>query len=258
MGVMVSSSHIVAPCPSGGRLFTLFPCSKVRSLSRETVLHKLLQCKSFPQAAALHELPQHESLPWGAVLQKQAAAAWVHMASQALPTNLLQCGLLSPRVHRSWQKPAPAWAPHGVTAFFRHPPAPAWGPFHGLYRCTSAPPWTSMDRRRTTCLTLVFSTSCKGRLSALVSRAPPPPSFITDLRVYRVVSFTFSHSSLLTAVLPQVCFLPLLKYVITEALPLSLIGLALARCGCVLDLGLALALSDMGEASRSFSQKPPL
>ena len=30
------------------------------------------------------------------------------MGSQALPANVLQHGLLSPRVHRSWQEPAPA------------------------------------------------------------------------------------------------------------------------------------------------------
>jgi len=40
--------------------------------------------------------------------------------SQALPASLLCCGLLSPRVCRSWQEPAPVWAPCGVTDFFRH------------------------------------------------------------------------------------------------------------------------------------------
>jgi len=43
------------------------------------------------------------------------------------------------------------------------------------YRWISAPPWTSMGCRWTTCLTMVFITGCKGRLSAPVSRAPPPP-----------------------------------------------------------------------------------
>jgi len=52
--------------------------------------------------------------------------------SQALPINLLHCGLLSPWVHRSWQEPAPAWPPHGVTDYLRHLPAPVWDPFHGL------------------------------------------------------------------------------------------------------------------------------
>jgi len=96
MGVEFSSSYIASATPSssGGRLLTLFSCSRVRSLSRETVLHKLLHCESFPQAAALHKLPQHGSFPWGAVLQKQAAPAWVPH------------GLTSPA-----SKPASAWAP---------------------------------------------------------------------------------------------------------------------------------------------------
>jgi len=64
MGVMDSSSLFVsaAPSSSGGGLLTLFPCSTVRSVSQETVLHKLLQCESFSQ---------------GAVLQEQAAPVWV-------------------------------------------------------------------------------------------------------------------------------------------------------------------------------------
>jgi len=149
MGVEVSSSHVIsaAPSSSGGGLFTLCPCPSVRSLSRETVLHKLLQCESFPWAAALHELPQCGSFPRGAVLQEQAA---------------------------------PAWVPHRVKASFRHPPARAWGPFHGLQVeiCSTvdlcglqgdnlASPWS-------------FITGCKGRLSALTSGAPPPsPSSLT-------------------------------------------------------------------------------
>jgi len=66
----------------------------MRSLSWQTVLHKLLQHDSFPQAAALHDTPQHGSFPWGAVLQEQAAPAWV-------PHEVT-----SPA-----SKPAPVWAP---------------------------------------------------------------------------------------------------------------------------------------------------
>jgi len=93
---MVISPQVVsaAPSSSGGRLLTLFPCSSVRSLSRETVLHKLLQCQSFPWASALHELPQHGSFPQSAVLQEQAAPAWVPH------------GVTSPA-----SKPASAWGP---------------------------------------------------------------------------------------------------------------------------------------------------
>ena len=153
--------------------------------------------------------------------------------SQALPANLIRRGLLSPQVRRSWQEPAPVWDPHGITASFRHPPALAWGPFHG-YKWISAPLWTSMDCRGTACLTMVFITSCKGRLSAPTFRAPPLSSFFTDLGVCRVVSITSSHSPSLPFLL-QRYFLPFLKYVITEALPLSLIVLTLGSGGSVLE-----------------------
>jgi len=51
MEVTVSSSRVVshAPSSSGGGLLTLCPCSSVRSLSWETVLHKLLQQGFFPE-----------------------------------------------------------------------------------------------------------------------------------------------------------------------------------------------------------------
>jgi len=98
MGVAISSSHAVSAAPSSlrGGLLALFPCSSVGSLPRQTVFHELLQRGS----------------PAG---------------SPALPANLLRCGLLSPRGHKSCQEPAPARAPHGVTASLGYPPAPAWG-----------------------------------------------------------------------------------------------------------------------------------
>ena len=81
MGTAVSSSHIVsaAPSSSGGGLLTLCPCSSVGSLPRETV-HKLLQCKSFPQDA---------------VLQEQAAPAWVPHGVTNPVSKPLQCGIFS-------------------------------------------------------------------------------------------------------------------------------------------------------------------
>jgi len=68
-----------------------------------------------------------------------------------------------------------------------------------------------------------------------------------------------SHSSLFTAISPQFFFLPFLNYVIPEALPpwligLALIGLALASSGSVLEL----AGSGFIRHGGSFSQKPPL
>jgi len=155
-----------------GGLLTLCPCSSVRSLSRETVLHKLLQRESFPWAAALHTLPQRGSLPWGAVLQEQAAPAWIPhgvrspaskpaLALAPLSTgpgrSLLQHGLLTG-----------SQLPSGIHLLWPEVPSTD-------YRWRSAPLWTSMDCRGTTCLTMVFITGCKGRLSAPASQAPPPP-----------------------------------------------------------------------------------
>ncbi|KAK4823971.1 hypothetical protein QYF61_008357 [Mycteria americana] len=107
----------IPQCLRGG-LLTLFPCSSMGSLPRETVLHELLQHESFPWAAVLHELLQCGSLPRGAVLQEQTAPAWDPTGSHVLPANLLQRGLLSPWVRKSCQEPAPTQDSHGVTASF--------------------------------------------------------------------------------------------------------------------------------------------
>jgi len=255
MGVVVSSSRVVsaAPCPSGGGHLTLCPCSSVRSLSRETVLHELLQRESFPRAAALHELPQRGSFPRGAVHQEQAAPACVPH------------GVTSPA-----SKCAPAWAPLStglqVLAGTCSSAGSPWGhSFLQASPCSSVvsllwatsedllhhvPPWTAGGQSASPSLT-----SCKGRLSALTFRAPPPPSFFTDLGVCRVVSLTSSHSSLFTAISPpSFFFLPFLKYVIPEVLPPSLMGLAVASGGSVLEPAGAGCIRHRG----SFSQKPLL
>jgi len=205
MGVTVSSSHVVsaAPSSSGEGLLTLFPCSSVRSLSQETVLHKLLQHESFPQAAALHELPQRGSFPWGAVLQEQAASAWVpHGVTYSTSKSAPAWVSLSSRVHRLWQEPAPVRAPHGVAASFRHTSGPAWGlflrlqveicstvDFHGLQGASLPQHGLHSGMQGKKICFSIWSTSS--------------PSFFTDLGVCRVVSFTSSHSSLLTATSPQ-------------------------------------------------------
>jgi len=184
---------------------------------------------NFSNASPSHRLqlftncPSVGPFPQGAVLQEQAAPAWVHTGSQALPANLLRRGLLSPQVRRSWQEPAPAQAPYGVTASFRHPPAPAWGPFHRLQVdiCSTVDlhglkgnnlPHRGLQHK------LQGKTLCSGIWTT------SSPSFFTELGVCRVVSFTSSHSSLPLSS-PHRFFLPLLKDVITESLPPSLIDL---------------------------------
>jgi len=146
MGAAVSSSHIVSVIPSswGGGLLTLFPCSRVGSLPRETVLHELLQCESFPWAVVLHELLQSGSFPWSTVLQEETDPAWV--------LN----GVTSPA-----RKPDPVWASLSMgpqvlpgdcfsmdfswvhSLLWVHLPAPAWGlPWStGGYLLHCGPPW---------------------------------------------------------------------------------------------------------------------
>jgi len=188
--------------PAGGGLLTLCPCSSVRSFSQETVLHKLLQRESFPRAPALQELSQHGSLPRGAGLDEQAALVW---------------------------------APHGVTASFRHPPAPAWGPFSMGYRWRSAPlwpPWTTGEQPASP-----WSSSGVVREGSLLRHfGHLLPPFL--LHGPWCLQSCFSHIVsllFLTAVSPRVCFLPFLKYVIPEAPPPSLLGLALGSGRSVLE-----------------------
>jgi len=196
MGAAVSSSHAVsaAPSSSGRGLLTLCPCSSMKSLSRETVLHKLLQqfgCSSSRTAPAW-------VLPTGC----SPSGTESPTGSQALPAKLLQRGLLSPRVRRSWQEPAPAWAPHGATASFRHPPAPAWGPFHGLQvDICSTMDLHGLQRDNLPHHGLQHELQGKTLCSGISSTSSC--SFFTDLGVCRVVSLTSSHSSFFSAISPQ-------------------------------------------------------
>jgi len=101
--------------------------------------------------------------------------------------------------------PTGSQLPSGIHLLWRGVPSMS-------YRWRSAPPWTSMGCRGTACLTMVFNTSCKGRLSAPASRAPPPaPSSLTLMSAELFLShcltplFSFPFH-------PRV-FLPFLKYV---------------------------------------------
>lgn len=95
------------------------------------------------------------------------------------------------------------------------------------------------------------STGCRGTFP-LVPGAPPAPSFSIDLDV-RVVPLPCSHPAFLCLQLHlhEKLFFSLLKHVITEVFPPFLMGSALASCGSILEL--ALALLDVKEASSSFS-----
>ncbi|KAM9590835.1 uncharacterized protein ACIBXB_005885 [Morphnus guianensis] len=244
-----------ASSSSGGGLITVFPCSSVGSHPRETVLHELLQRGSFPQAAVLHKLLQHGSFPRCAVLQAQTA---------------------------------PAWAPHGVTSPARKP-AP-WAPLSTDPQvlpgaCSSAgfPRGHSLLRethllRRGVLHGLQVDICSTMDLHGLQGDSLPhhglhhrlqgnlcsgawstsSPSFFTDLGVCRVVSLTCSHSSLWLQFLCHSNFFPPLEYVITEVLPLSLIGLALASSGSVLEPAGIGSVGHRGSFSQLLTEATPV
>ncbi|PKU27356.1 hypothetical protein llap_22340 [Limosa lapponica baueri] len=145
------------------------------------------------------------------------------------------CGLLSPRVHRSCQESAPVQASHGITVSSRRIHLLRCGVLHGL----------QMDICSTVNLHGLQGDSLphydlhhrlQGNLCFDVWSTSSPCFFFTNLGVCRVVSLTYSHSSLPAAVAVAQKLFPLLKYVITEMLPPSLIGSALAEGGSVLEL----------------------
>jgi len=160
MGLGVSSSHAVSAAPSisGGGLLTLCPCSIMGSHPWETFFHELVQLESFSQ---------------GAVLQEQAAPAWIPHGV-TIPAS----------------KPVPTWAPLSTgpqvlleacsSTRSPHGHCLLWvSVSSGLgsspgFRWISAPPWTSMGCGGTACLSMVFSMGSRG-ISALAPGAPPPP-----------------------------------------------------------------------------------
>ena len=170
--------------------------------------------------------------PQGSVLQQQTTSAWVPH------------GVTSPA-----SKPAPARAPLSTGpevlagacsstdfpcghSLLRASICSSMGSFPAC-RWISAPLWSSMGFRGTTCLTMSLLHRLQGNLCSS-DWSTSSPSFFTDLGVCRVVSLTSSHSSLSTTVSSQV-FFPLLKYVIPEVLPPLLMGSALASGAFVLE-----------------------
>jgi len=105
---------------------------------------------------------------------------------------------------------SPARAPHRVTASFRHPPSPAWGLFHGLQvDICSIVDLHGLQGDSLSHHGLQHELQGKNLCSSVSSTSSP--SFLTDLGVCRVVSFTSSHSSLSTAVSLQFFFFPFLN-----------------------------------------------
>jgi len=250
MGVTVSSSHVVsaAPSSSGRGLLTLCPCSRVVSLSLATVLHKLsivspshglqlfTNCSSVGPFHGVQFFTDYSSMgPFHGVqyFKNRLFQCRSPTGSQALLTHLLWHGLLS--LHGS-TGPGKSLLQHRLP-IRSQPPLGIHLLQHGVpstgCRWISAPPWTSMGCRGRACLTMVFITGCKRKLSAPESRAPPPPP--SSLTLVSAELF-LSHRLTPLSSLPFHCSLfLLLKYVITDVLPPSLIGLALASSRSILE-----------------------
>jgi len=170
------SSPRAAASSSGGRTPHTLPL-----LQREGFSHGRQFSTNFSNVSPSQGLqlftncPSVGPFPQGAVLQEQAAPAWIpHGVTSPASKSALAWAPLSrglqvlPGAFSSMGLPMGSQPPSGIHLLQRGVPSTGC-------RWISAPPWTSMGCRGTTCLTMVFITSCKGRVSALASRAPPPP-----------------------------------------------------------------------------------
>jgi len=171
---------------------------------------------------------------WGPSHRLQLAPAWV--LSMGYSPSGADCSNVGPsQGHSSCQEPAAAQAPHGVTARSGNPPALVWGPplAVGGYLLPCGLPWLQGNL----CYG-AWSTSC-------------PPSAMTA----GSTEFFLSHSFLWLKLPLCRLFFPFSNSLrgattIAEGSALAVVGLSWSW--------LALAPLHMGEASSSFSQKPPL
>ena len=151
----------------------------------------------------------------------------------------------------------------------RTPHTPAWGPSHQRQSSTSFYNASPSHRLQLlmNCPSVGPSHGVQSFGNRLLQHGSPagshPPSgtstcsgvgsstsFFTDLGVCRVVSLMKSHSSLWLQLLLHRFVFPLLKYFVTEELPLMLMGSALARDRSILE---PVGIGSIGHGG-SFSQ----
>jgi len=170
MGVMVSSSHVVsaAPCPSGDNSSHSAPAP---ARAWETVFHKLSNASPshglqlFTNCPSMGPSPRVQSFR-NRLLQH--GSPWGHQPCQQTCSGVGSSLPGSAGSGRSLPLSTGSQLPSGI------PLLQPWGPFHGLQVeiCSTV---DLHGMQGTACLTMVFITSCKGRVSAPTSRAPPPP-----------------------------------------------------------------------------------
>jgi len=176
----------------------------------------------------------------------QTAPAWV-LFTGCSPSGMDCSSVCPPKVHRSCQKTrfcmgscpqaavsAKSLIQHGFStgcSFLQ-------GTSPGLVWCPpqaagwiSTPPCSSMGCKGTTCITTVFITGCR-RISSLAPGEPsPPPSFLTLVSAGLCLSHFFTF--FLLAAMQRLS--PSCKYVVTDVLPVSLTGSALASGRSILE-----------------------
>jgi len=240
-------------CRCRSFLLTLFPWSRMGSHPQETILHKLLQCESFPWGAVLQEQLQCGFFPTGCSPSRTECSSvgppWGHKFFQQT------CSAVGSSVHGS-TGPARSLLQHGLptgslASLGIH--LLQCGVLHGLQAdiCStvdlyglqghSLPHHGLLHRLQGYLCSGIWSTSSL--------------SFFTDLGVCRATSLTF-FSTLSLAVAAQ-HFLPVLGYIITEVLPTLQTGSALASGRSAAELA-GTGFVQLGVAPAVFSQKPPL
>jgi len=189
--------------------------------------HRLQLFTNCPSVGPSHGVPSFRNR----LLQRVSPTG-----SQALPANLLQCGLLSPWVHRSCQEPAPAWgSPRGHSLL----QASTCSGVGSLPQATGGdllhrgPPWAAGEQRASP-----WSSSQVAREGSLLrhfGHLLSPPSSLTLVSEELFLSHHLTPLSKCRLSCRDFFLLPLLKYVTTEALPPLVIGLALGSGGSILE-----------------------
>lgn len=197
------SSQVTIIRPYHSFFLTFFPCSSVETHPRDTVLYKLLLLGLFLQAAVLYKLCQHSCFLWGAVFRNRMFQHEASMGPQDLTEAYSITGCLC--CHSFFQS---------------NPPTSVWDPPQAT-RLKSAGLWTSMGSMTSKLCHHSVHYGLQGNLCSSIWSSSSP----SDL-----VSFTPLCSCCRAAGF----YLP--KYAVTEALPTSLPGSALASSKSVLEL----------------------
>ena len=171
--------------PPQGKDSSLCSCSSAKSLSWETVLYKLPPRESFPWAAALHKLPQHGQ---GAALQEQTVPAWA-------PCQQIFSSVGSSR--RGSTGPARSLLQHRLS-IGSQPPSGIHLIQCGEHRGLQVAICSTVDLHGLQGHSLPHHGLLHELQGNLCSSAwsTSSSSFFTDLGVCRVVSLTYSQSSI--------------------------------------------------------------